>query len=465
MWGFSGYCYDPKHHSYVRIPGYLDASFVSKTGFDKKNIIRNASQAGRKLKSALAQRQSQSFVQGCEDITLWRRPSNPDLTMKTRVKCLHRRQRLQLGPFRVIPTVVETYSSTTLQLVTNRLLHYRLQRYEVKWKEDQNASEESGFKVIETTRRGHSIGYLSCVDAMMEHSTNDIICLCSSTLALMRYDRDARIYRLLRTAEIPRQNLRSVFARGALRSYVTALDSQWQCEEDPIVMFYNHWTISTYGSKLENLLTISELQTMPHVSLSSYHSQPAFTAVGSAAYLLNTRKQDAYVAVGKAFSLLSFTSAKSELELIRFGGADASDIAHLQCLLSPNNERSGVIVGRVDGSVELWEDRQPKSAAVVYKESKGALESSMPPRPVVDYPSHSFVATTMRECNSIGIWHLQTGELVNLFEWSEWSTDELFVSGPPQLVMRTQWTHEEGKPSFEGPVLMAIHKNYADFFY
>ncbi|CDI97626.1 hypothetical protein EmuJ_000141600 [Echinococcus multilocularis] len=158
---------------------------------------------------------------------------------------------------------------------------------------------------------------------------------------------------------------------------------------------------------------------MPRVSLSKF-SQPIFTAVGSAAYLQNMRKLDAYVAVGKAFSLLSFTSAKSELELIRFGGADASDIAHLQCLLSPNNERSGVIVGRVDGSVELWEDRQPKSAAVVYKESKGAVESGLPPRPVVDFPSHSFVATAMEKCGAIGIWQLQTGELVNILECPAW---------------------------------------------
>ncbi|EUB56632.1 hypothetical protein EGR_08493 [Echinococcus granulosus] len=222
--------------------------------------------------------------------------------------------------------------------------------------------------------------------------------------------------------------------------------------------------ISAFGSKLVPLLSLSELLKMPRVSLSKF-SQPIFTAVGSAAYLQNMRKLDAYVAVGKAFSLLSFTSAKSELELIRFGGADASDIAHLQCLLSPNNERSGVIVGRVDGSVELWEDRQPKSAAVIYKESKGAVERGLPPRPVVDYPSHSFVATAMEKCGAIGIWQLQTGELVNILECPAWVGNKLLFCRPPQLVMRSYWGLEDGKSSSCGPVLIAIHDKLVDFFY
>lgn len=276
---------------------------------------------------------------------------------------------------------------------------------------------------------------------------------------------NVRDYQLVRSIKLARKCRDSVFSRGALRSYTPSIGPFSKCEEDSVIMFYNRRTISSFGTQLVPLLTLPELQTMPHMSLSKCSSYASFTAMGSASYFENMRKLDAYVSVGKAFSLLSFTSSKRERELVSFGGANASEIVHLQCLLSTDNKRSGVIVGRVDGSVELWDDRQPKSAAVIYRESKGAVKDGMPPQPVVDYPSHSFVATAMEKCGAIGIWHLQTGELVNILECPGWKRNSLLLLRPPQLVMRSYWGHGEGRSSSCGPVLIAIYDRCADFFY
>ncbi|KAH9284952.1 hypothetical protein ECG_03316 [Echinococcus granulosus] len=464
MKDFPGYFYDPSQGNYFKIPNYWDVSCIPTSPSNQQSDVRLRQRALDKLKTALNKQQSQSIVQDFESIAISKRCLRLDFFMKMHFRLLCHKQQLGFNYPIIRQTVVETDSASILHMISDQSLFCELRRYEVKWTQSQNSSDESGFKIIDTTSRSQHLDHYGCLDATLDHSTKDILCLSPRRLTFVRYDSEVRDYQLLRTIKLARKYTDSVFSRGALRSYISSMDTQLQCEEDSVVMFHNHRIISAFGSKLVPLLSLSELLKMPRVSLSKF-SQPIFTAVGSAAYLQNMRKLDAYVAVGKAFSLLSFTSAKSELELIRFGGADASDIAHLQCLLSPNNERSGVIVGRVDGSVELWEDRQPKSAAVIYKESKGAVERGLPPRPVVDYPSHSFVATAMEKCGAIGIWQLQTGELVNILECPAWVGNKLLFCRPPQLVMRSYWGLEDGKSSSCGPVLIAIHDKLVDFFY
>eukprot|EP00108_Taenia_solium_P000360 TsM_000555000 transcript=TsM_000555000 gene=TsM_000555000 len=464
MKGFPGYYYDPKQDNYFKIPNYWDAPFLPSPP-NRKNNVHFRECTLSKLKATLNRQQSQSIVQDLNNVSLSKRCIKSDLFMKMHFKVLQHKQHLSFDYSVIRPTVVETDSASILHMISDRSLFCELRRYEVKWIQSENSSDESGFKIIDTTYRSQNLDYYGCLDAMLDHSTNDIVCLSPRRLTFIRYDDNVRDYQLVRSIELAWKYRDSVFSRGALRSYALSMDSFPRREEDSVIMFYNRRTISSFGSQIVPLLTLSELQTMPHVSLSNYSSPATFTAVGSASYLENMGKLDAYVSVGKAFSLLSFTSSRRERELISFGGVSAAEIVHLQCLLSIDNKRSGVIVGRVDGSVELWDDRQPKSAAVIYRESRGAVKDGMPPQPVVDCPSHSFVATAMEKCGAIGIWQLQTGEMVNILECPGWTKQSLLFFRPPQLVMRSYWGHGEGRSSSCGPVLIAIHDRFAEFFY
>ncbi|KAL5109130.1 hypothetical protein TcWFU_006793 [Taenia crassiceps] len=412
MEGFHGYYYDPNQDNYFKIPNYWDASFLSNSS-NLRNSAHFQECTLSNLKTALNKRQPRNIVQDIENIALSKRCIKSDLFMKMRFKLLQHRQHLSFNYPVIRPTVVETDCASVLHMISDRSLFCELRRYEVKWTQSANSWEKSEFKIIDTTYRSQNFDYLDCLDATLDHSSNDIACLSPRRLTFIRYDNNMSDYQLVRSIELAWKYRDSAFPRGALRSYASSMDSFSKREEDSVIMFYNHRTISSFGSQIAPLLTISELQTMPRVSLSKYLSHATFTAVGSASYFENMRKLDAYVSVGKAFSLLSFTSARRERELISFGDADGAEIVHLQCLLSSNDKRSGVIVGRADGSVELWDDRQPKSAAVTYRETKGAVKGGTPPRPVVDCPSHSFVATAIEKYGAIGIWQLQTGELTS----------------------------------------------------
>ena len=108
-------------------------------------------------------------------------------------------------------------------------------------------------------------------------------------------------------------------------------------------------------------------------SLGQVHSGSGFTAVGqvSTAGGINGRVA-AYVAVGNAFSLFQFRAFPdykySRLEeLLTFGNhASTKEIVHLQCLNESNNDQIGVVVRRVDGDIELWDDRQLRGPAIIY---------------------------------------------------------------------------------------------------
>ena len=244
-------------------------------------------------------------------------------------------------------------------------------------------------------------------------------------------------------------------------------------------MLYNRNTISVYDDGIAKLLNQCSLRKLSNFSVSDRIHRKSISAVGQVNIDKPMRELDAYVAVGSAFSLLRFTGSRSRgfagstriSELVNFVNVpDAPDIVHLQCLQAPYYERTGILVGRHDGKVELWEDRQPRKPAVIYKESIGsALRSySVPPNnptPVVDTPSHSFMAMPMMNCGAIGLWHLKTGELMNLMTYAPWFNSKSSEMFSPVLVLRSQWGHGSSTWPLCGPMLMAIQDRYVDIFY
>ncbi|VDM33906.1 unnamed protein product [Hydatigera taeniaeformis] len=462
--GFPGYYYDPKQDNYYKTPNYWDARLLENVPNEMNNVhLREC--ALNKLKAKLNKQRSQNIVQELRNIAISKHPIKSDLFKKLHMKVLQHKQHLSFSYPIIRPAVVESDSARILHIISSRMLLCELRRYEVQWTRGESRSNHSGFKIIDTIHRSQDRYFHSCMDAMLDPSTNNIICLSPRRLVSVRYDGNIGDYQLLQTVDLPRKYSDSVFPRRALRSYASSVESLLERGEDSVIMFYNRRTISSLGPRLVPLLTLSELRKMPHVSLSKYLPHASFTAMGNACCAGTTRRLDAYVSVGKAFSLLSFTSARRERELISFGDVSASRITHLQCLLSADNKRSGIIVGRVDGSVELWDDRQPRRAAVTYKESKEVVKSGIPPNPVVDCPSHSFVATAMEKYGAIGVWQLQTGELMDVLECPGWAENSLLLCKPPQLVIHSHWGLGNGKSSPFGPVLIAIYDRFADFFY
>ena len=75
------------------------------------------------------------------------------------------------------------------------------------------------------------------------------------------------------------------------------------------------------------------------------------------------------------FSLFHFSSTaipgskyRRPAELITFANpAFTKQIFHLQCTHGPNDDWTAVVARRVDGDIELWDDRQPRAPAVIYK--------------------------------------------------------------------------------------------------
>ena len=243
-------------------------------------------------------------------------------------------------------------------------------------------------------------------------------------------------------------------------------------------MLFNHSTISAFDNGIVSLLHRSNLHARSGISLVRHGHSQYFTAVGQVDNDYPTQELNAYVAVGGAFSLLRFTLSRSRgrtispraTELVEFMYLpDTGDIVHLQCLQTPSFERTGVIVGRSDGRVELWEDRQPKGPVVVYKESIGSADENVAqfnyPRPVIDTPSHSYVAMPLKHCGAIGMWHLQTGELINLLKCDQWYQPGSLDSSPPVILMRSQLGCGGSAWPFCGPFLMSIQNHLVDLFY
>lgn len=113
--------------------------------------------------------------------------------MKMHFKVLQLKQHLSFNYPVIRPTVVETDSASILHIISDRSLFCELRRYEVKWEQNKDSSDEFGFELIDTTHRNQNLDYYSCLDAMLDPSTNDIVCLSPRRLTFIRYDSAFRV--------------------------------------------------------------------------------------------------------------------------------------------------------------------------------------------------------------------------------------------------------------------------------
>ena len=235
------------------------------------------------------------------------------------------------------------------------------------------------------------------------------------------------------------------------------------CEEQSILIFYNFESATLYNGTMVPLMNWDDLLGRTDISLFQDYQGFRFTAMGRVNNTGDKSRLPVYVAAGKAFSLFQFTSSSMYKysppeELITFPNPAASEsIFHLQCLHGPNNDRIGIVVGRVDGDIELWDDRQPRGPSCV-----GKLYGV---RPVVDTPSHSYLAAPMADNGAISVWHLQTGEVVKILEFPRYLTRRLSDFCSTSLVMRSRWSWGNSSWPLSGPILMAIQGRSAYFFY
>ncbi|KAM7534936.1 hypothetical protein Aperf_G00000104243 [Anoplocephala perfoliata] len=193
------------------------------------------------------------------------------------------------------------------------------------------------------------------------------------------------------------------------------------------------------------------------------HRQPGMTAVGIANAFEESRNLSTYVAKGTNFSFLPLKTSNRSRGYIDFAETSSmSNIFHLQCMLSPNNDRKGVILRRRDGQIEFWEDRQPKKPVVIYCDSQ-MDSTTQAGHPVIDFPCQSYVAAATGDNETIRLWKLQTGQLVNVME-PEPSSIKGFPF-PPVLIFRSFWGFDGDRSKFQGLTLMSIRNHVVDFFF
>ncbi len=151
-----------------------------------------------------------------------------------------------------------------------------------------------------------------------------------------------------------------------------------------------------------------------------------------------------------------------------FTGYADEEISSLQCLMSVEGDRTGLLLGRRNGAVELWDERWPSSPAVVFHGSRvaphpGAHSSpaAHAPSPVVEQPGNSFIASPLLLGDRVGVWEVSSGRLLNVLEVPDADSE------PPCLILRSQWGRSPLESSFplRGPALLALTRSHAHWYY
>nr|CDS30519.1 Mariner Mos1 transposase [Hymenolepis microstoma] len=327
-----------------------------------------------------------------------------------------------------INCIVESDSASIVHIINEKC---ELRRYEVQ------ILPEQVFQISETSSNGDLFSNTICTHASRFDSPDTIACISDQHLKILKYDGNALPcvidsigtfgYTLLKSIELGNKYRFSQFAREPVRSYFLKPDDY--CRRKTVLLFNKDTVISA-----PRILDSNNLS--PFYKL---HHQSLITAVGVASAFEESRNISIYIAKGNRFSLLPLKATRRKTGLIDFMEAsNKSKIFHLQCLLSPNNDRKGVLLRRRDGQIEFWDDRQPKWPAVVYQ---GSLISSNAPQgghPVVDFPQQFYVAASVGDQKVIRLWKLQTGELMNVLEGPKHMHLDSFPY-PPILTFRSFW--------------------------
>lgn len=202
-----------------------------------------------------------------------------------------------------------------------------------------------------------------------------------------------------------------------------------------------------------------------------------FTAIAKAATIPLTSQSSfpAYIAtqseqIGPQLGLYGLQHAHRPQEMIQFKLQDTTDsISHLQCLTTSMGDRCGLVVGWSTGGIELWDDRWPNAPAVVYHGSNSGARTSdqspILPRPVVEEPQMTTIASPISGLPNIGLWELKTGKLLNLTQYPTYEDDIPTTIPPPLLILRSQWGCDREDEPLCGPALLAVSVRCCNWFY
>nr|CDS31495.1 hypothetical protein HmN_000363300 [Hymenolepis microstoma] len=218
-----------------------------------------------------------------------------------------------------------------------------------------------------------------------------------------------------------------------------------------VYLFHNRSAIYRVGQSLSRVLTYTRLQTMPHVELGRNDIMGEFGAVASTSLYDFIGRLSAYVSVSENFSLLDFSAPGREMEQIHFNGGNytGNDIHYMQCILDVSKNRRGIVVQRKNGTVELWDDRQPKFPSVTYISAKyGSDFYCSPHPPVVEWPMQSMIAACPSHCMSVLISRLETGEPINVLDYP----DCCKYGRQRKIIFRSEWNFDRNSPSPPGPL-------------
>lgn len=355
-----------------------------------------------------------------------------------------------------IDCIVESDSASTIHLINENC---ELHRYEVQ------VLPERDFQIKETASNSDILANTICTHARRFDSPNTIACISDQHLKILKYDGNALFlainfigafnYTLLQSIELGNRYRFSQFAQEPARSFFLRPDDY--CRRKTVLLFNKDTVISAPR--------IWEPSNPNQPQFYKLHRQSLITAVGVATAFEQSRNISIYIAKGNVFSLLPLKATKRKTGLIDFSEtSNKSEIFHLQCLLSPNNDRKGVLLRRTDGQIELWDDRQPKGPSIIYRDSLISPNAPQGGRPVLDFPQQFYVAASTGDQKVIRLWKLQTGELMNVLESPEHVQLDSFPY-PPILTFRSFWGFDGNHSSFQGPTLMSIKKNAFDFYF
>ncbi|KAL7060603.1 hypothetical protein AAHC03_010060 [Spirometra sp. Aus1] len=496
-----GFFYDETCDRYFKIEKNNAASHLSASSVTDRKLIEASEARLTKLPTYTAIQLTQEYNERISGhVQLPRAPTAlsayPERYILARIANARHRQRIPLDNAIARPTVLDSHGGTRIHVIDSRFPSTGLRQYRVCWsgkvaRKVFKRSMRWRFSISSCPRSYDGPNCHGCNDATWLIPGRKLACVSPDSLSFLKCSGTG--YELLESVHLRRLN-NPRFAQSAVVRHACNLIGETgpaqkhkreieTATEAPV--FFTNQKIIIYDGLVRLLLSANT--TTSAVTNAERRRQwllspgSRFTALAKTEYrpVGETSSISVYIGSysesgGGRFGLFSLEQAPRLQELIRFSPTVAGEITSMQCLLTSAGDRYGLLVGRRNGLVELWEDRWPAGPAVTYWGSdSGCLISSsspIPPQPAVEVPHHTSLAAPILGHAKIGLWELKTGRLMRMLSYAvggegeEAAEDPLSVS-PPLLLLKSEWGNDADRMPTRGPALLSINLHHSNWFY
>uniref|UniRef100_A0A0X3Q6M4 Uncharacterized protein n=1 Tax=Schistocephalus solidus TaxID=70667 RepID=A0A0X3Q6M4_SCHSO len=492
-----GFFYDETCDRYFKIEGNNAASRLSASSLSDRKLIEASEERLNNLPTYAALELTQEYNERITGRIQLPRASSalygyPERYVLTRIANARHRQHLPLDTTIARPTVLDSHGGTRIHVIDSKFPSTGLRQYRVCWSGEvaRKASKRCmrwRFSMSSCPRSYEGPNCHGCNDATWLIPGRRLACVSPDSLSFLKCSGTG--YELLESVHLRRLN-NPRFAQPPLVRHACNIITEpgsagkqggeiEPTTETPV--FFTNQKIIIYDGLVRLLLAANTTGSVTNAGrrrqwLLSPGSR--FTALAKTEYLPvgETSRISVYIGShsesgGSRFGLFSLEQAPRLQELIRFSPTVAGEVTSLQCLLTSAGDRYGLLVGRRNGLVQLWEDRWPAGPAVTYWGSdSGCLTSSsspIPPQPAVEVPHHTSLAAPILGQAKIGLWQLKTGRLMRVLSYTvgeeEVAEDTISVP-PPLLLLKSEWGIDADRMPTCGPALLSINLRNSNWF-